>query len=870
MAQDPFADVAFDDEEDPFADIADEGLPVGNTTPYTPAPKPMMGRGGPMAELSPSGEVVAKQAPLSKAKQTAADRGVKIDAPQLPFKESFKAGLASNKEERDSYIKAYIEGLYKAQDKPIPEMRVGPDTNEVEYFDGDRWVLAEPQASEGLAEAPEILFSSAGALAGAKAGTLGGPAAPVTVPIGAIIGTFIGQMAGDTARQGLGKASGINQEQTLGTMVDQSMPDAYTAAAFEAGGQLAYGAYRGGKAWWTGRQVATPAQAQEILTSHKRTQMLIDRVNKEVGGIFQPTTAERAAFSGSEAGEQLKAAQDTYRDSMYIGHDIASRQERNERAAAMYYDNVTLNQRLAGSESAEQGGRALRNAMDQEKRDASSALQGVGNNPPTAGQAGGALREGLEKQYTSIRQATDAAYANYDTLAKKSAKTGLSTIEVPWSKEVLAQQRNLARAIERSPYARAKQGKSALILDTENPMNLADLDELLKTVRDDLRRAKSGKSDLPFSKLDAQRLEASLEGMRNQYLQANHPDVYDALTKAETAQKFESDTFKRAATRGLLKPDGAGGYTLSDAAVIGRIFKSGDARAAAEMSDILGSNPEAKLQAQEFLVGLYRRYVDPKHTLIPDTNRHKEFMRKYGDTIKQFFTKEQQDKIKTIGGLAEVVATARGKKDLLDRALLSRFKGKINNMSSEELVEAVTSGKFDLQEVRDLHTIARQYGQDVIDHWKSGISGDLRKRLMKDEKLDYNQVVKLVDDYDQMAKYREVFGSSFSKNLEDLRDILKMIQPSQRNIHKYTKSSLLTDLVRFAYASPLTQAGRGVTLGQSARARSFHFKLAAALDDPAELSKLVSRSKRTLQRQAQIAGVGAGAAALIDEDQRRD
>jgi hypothetical protein len=813
-----------------------------DASPYPYKPGKLMTKGGPVATQGPQG-LQAMDAPPDPTKQAQAAKGINPDF-QMPTRESFVQSLVTNPEEKDAFVNSYIKAAF-----PNSPTRKN-DQGEWEFIDPHtkRWTVAYPSAAATLGEIPEAVFSTLGTAGLAAAGAPGGP---VGVAAGGAAGAGLGQLAGDLVRQKMGQAFGVNQTQTLGSMTDAALPEAGMTAAIDLGVSGIYGAGRGIKTWLFGRQVLKPHEAAALLNSQAQADALVSEVNQKVGGIFQPTTAQRAvqAHPGQDTAEKMLTAQSQARTDPYVGNEIAGLQQKNERALDQYFDAMTLEQRMGGPQMTPgQGGEPLRTALDAEKKQAMDAGKDALSTLPTSAdraEAGRKIRESLSAKYNAAKAKTDAAYGDYKTIINEGSNSP-STIAVPWSNEVKGLQKEIQDAIERSPRTRSKTSREGLVLKTDKEINLTDLDDLLKDLRYDIRQGTKGKLDVPLNLRDAKRLEKSLTKMRNDYLEQNEPKAYEALLTAEKAQTDEANTFRYGLTRNLLTEESKGKFKISDAAVIGKILKNQDAAAAKEIADIIRSNPDAMLQTQQFLFAAYRRAVDPKRGLVPDVNGHRRFMEKYGPVVREFFTPEQAAKLDQLGGFADVIAGNTAVVKALNNAWAKDFSGRLKSFSAEDLTEAV-NGKFDVDEVRKLKVLADAYGPGVSNAWRQGVAEDLRQRLFKGESIDPARLQALVSDGDRMRKLSIVFGPKYISDLNTLNDAMKMITRMARDIDRFPKNTLFTDIARASYASPLSQGGRVVTLGQNNRARSYMNGVWRALSDPEELSSLATRTARTMR-----------------------
>jgi hypothetical protein len=812
--------------EDEFSQFAEDA----DTSPYPYKKKPLYIRGA----LQVADDITPK------ATKELASQGINTDY-TLPPRESFLQSLVTNPSEKDAFVGEYIKKAF-----PNAPMRKGT-TGELEFLDPQtkRWTVAYPGAAQAIGELPEAIFSTGGAVGGGAIGALGGPPG---VAVGGAAGAGIGQMAGDLTRQKLGQAFGLNQTQTLGSMTDAALPEAGMVTAIDLGVSGIYGLGRGAKTWLFGRQVLKPHEAESLLRAQSEADTLVNEVNEKVGGMFTPTTAQKGAKYFNEPAEKMLTAQSQARTDPYVGNEIAANQAKNERALDQYFDAATLDQRMAGVRTPGEGGEPMRGAMDMERQAAmdagGSALSQLPNQVNRA-DAGRKIRETLTAKYSAAKANTDQAYADYKTSINEDAGK-LSTVVIPWSKETKALQDQFIRSIEVSPRLRSKQAREGLLFDTSNPVNLTTLDDELKQLRNDIRQGMKGKLDVPLNLRDAKRLEKSMTKMRNDYLEQNEPAAYQALLKAEKAQTDEANTFRYGLTRNLLVEESKGRFKISDAGVIGKILKNQDAAAAKEIADVVRSNPDAMVQTQQFLFAAYRRAVDPKQALIPNVQGHRRFMEKYGPVVKEFFTPEQAAKLDQIGGFADVLAGNTATVKALNKTWAKEFHGRLKSFSAEDLTEAV-NGKFDVDEVRKLKILADAYGPDVTKSWKAGVAEDLKQRIFKGDNIDPSRLQALVSDGDRMKKLSIVFGPKYINDLNVLNDAMKMITKISRDVDKFPKNTLFTDIARATYASPLSREGRVVSLGSNNRARAYMNDVWKALSDPDELSQLASRTARTMR-----------------------
>ncbi len=859
---DEFEQFAVPDEEDEFSGF-EVKEPQADTTTYLHQKKPLMIRGGQVIDED-------RTPPNLKA---AAKAGVNIDSRQ-PSLESLKAGFAANPSEKNAFLTTAIATRYGAE----AVTREGPDSGQLEFYNPEsgRWELAEPNAMAMLPDLIEAVPATLGAVGGGAVGSAGGP---VGAAAGGAGGAALGQAAGHAAKLKIGQAFGLNESMSNTSIASDSAKEGALAGAFDLGGSALYGGYRGIKAVIFGKQFLKPEQAAELLNAQARADKLIREVNSQVpsvtGDLFKPFTAQIAPETSG--GRKLLEASGQVMSDPVVGPKLAKQVENNEFALGAYFDNTVLPSRM-GLDAPHQGAEPLKAAVAGERQGSTDPLAAARDNAtdaaatrmnaiqtPNPAMAGSKVRAGIVEKYQAARKAKNDAYAEYQAEAGYNGN-GVSSIGIPVSDELLSQQKALKAQIKRIPLKSAAAGKKELLLKKGSTINLADLDTMLKQLRADQRAARRGKLNIPYNELDSKRLEETLTNMRNDYLDSHHPEARAALEKAEQAAFEEANTFKYGLAKNLLVKDG-GAYKLSDAKVITTILRNKDPKAASEIAEILDSDPEAKLAAQNYIFALYRKAVTMRSDRAkPVYDKHKEFMEQYGPVIREFFDPAQEAKLHEIGGFAESIAKNTENLKLMNSIWNRSYKGKIDRLTSEALTDRVFTKSFSNDDVRNIARIAERYSPDILASWRAGVADKLRERMFKDGMIDGAGLTKLTGDMDTMLKLRTIFGPKYMQNLETLKKATDMVRRVPADINLPNKATFWTDFARSTYAAPMTREGRIVSMFQNTRSRALANKIYRALTDPAELNKLATRTQRTMERIMQI-NVGGTAYQNLEEMQ---
>jgi hypothetical protein len=278
-------------------------------------------------------------------------------------------------------------------------------------------------------------------------------------------------------------------------------------------------------------------------------------------------------------------------------------------------------------------------------------------------------------------------------------------------------------------------------------------------------------------------------------------------------------------------------------------MRNKDPAAAEEIADILKSDPAALQETQNYLFALYRRSVaDGNEMTSRSFKKHKAFMDAYGPVLDKFFTPAQATRIRELGGFADVVAQNGTKLKALEQAFQKSTGGQIERMSAENLVDRVFTKSFSNEMVRDVKRLASQFSPDVLKSWQAGVGNKLRERLFKDGMVDGAALDKLVTrDSDSMSKLVTLFGPQYRRDLETLHKGMQLARQTAPNVKLPNKNTFWTDMSRMTWAPPMTRAGREVSLLQNTRERALANKVYRALTDPEELSKLASRTARTMR-----------------------
>lgn len=877
QSNDPFADIPVV-SKDPFADIPKV------SKPYKYKPRQVVAGqagqyDGTFRALGPDEKAPDYVGPISKGMQLyeqispedykAAQEGINIDT-KLDTGTSFKAGFAGDDLHKQAFVIKTLSDKYGLSPEQIKVDSGGgitfqnPETGE--------WQRAGTNAASLVGESIPVAGATAGGLLGSVAGSSLGPAG--TGAIG-VAGAGVGGTIGEAARLSIGRAMGVNadfQGEDIPSRAFAKGWGEYALQELGTGAAMALG--KGGKIWLFGKEAVTPFAANEILTAQKANQKLVDQISAMAGREFKPDTsqmASRGALSGTESVKTF-ASNASKIDDPYIQNLRNIRAESNERALSDALENTLVTQRQQGIQYPSAGGRPMQEALvNRQQQQTAPLAQGLataeqgaakelGGFPvELAGQpnvAGMAIRDAVMAEKKALSKVTDNAYAEYEKaigLGKGTiddqGNANLSLVKIPLSRGFKDLQRQLDTEL-RAAYVTGLEAprKAALLKNIpvdeagKEYLDLGALDLTLKDLRSDLRRGTSLAGDNTLDSRVARKLVKELTGMRNKYLAKNNPEIYDLLLQAEKAQKVESNAFRRGMMKDLVRRD-KDGFLMSNADVATKIVASNDVDAAAQLASITKADPQANLATQNYLMAYYRNAVaSDAEKLIPDLAKHKQFMLEHGQVYDQFFGPENTKRIRSLGGMAEVISKNTEALKLADATFKRTVGGKIARLSPDALVTGTLSNagsRLSVQDVENLVKMKKVLGAEPIEAWRAGVAENLRAKLFDGDYIRPDAITNLLTkNLETVGKLEALYGKPFVNNLRKIDEAMKMVRSTERSVTLPKRNTIWSDIARVTYAPPLSREGVLVSAGIRSRAREFQNKLYDALSDPAELEKL--------------------------------
>lgn len=835
---------------------------------------------GDMAAISPT-------TPYSQNQLAAAKSGVNIDN-RAPFGAQMRASFGGDSPQEQ--LSAVSTSLAKSYGHPV-QVQMGPKSKQIEYMDPDTnsWTLAKGNPIAQLpANAIDPVLQGAGSVGGTIAGgAMGGVPGAVA---GGVAGAGVGGGAATALKIGVGKALGVLPDTyPTGSNIEKG---AVIGSAFDLGGKAVLGALRYGSYWYKGSAAFKPAEALQLVQEAKKSDDLVNEIAQKSGIDFSPAIGQRVAgtLADKPVGQlALSLEAGIAKDSGGMGPTYLAKRKTNENALVGYLRN-------AGDEAAgpstgvppEQIGKNLQQGLTSfYDTTMTQARQLVSTLPEElqASEGGKILRNALvDARQTFKNQVETPAWGKYQNAAGYDPATQTSNIRVPWDNQVRGlmsawdnQTRNaVLKAAQKDnsglkilfktddPAMSSIVGKDGMplkVADGTGDVDLQTLDDTIKWLRSDGRDALRNQIGATYNDYDLQQLTKTLVKQRDGYLKANKPELYSMLQDAEGATRMRANKFDDSAVGDLLVKDGPDSFKLTDSQVVGRIMNANDDSAAKQYADLVKQSPEANMQAKQLLYAMYRRAVVNPKTGAPDATLHSNFMRDYGNVVKNFFSPEDMDTLGKMGGMGEVIADQTS---LLKRILpqMDRLSGgDITSWNSSSLTKWALKNDTGPDKVKTALALLRNAPDaDALQQgWQRSTLDSLNDMVVKDGQISMNGLNKVLQG-NQRANLTALLGDrgpDYISNLEKLRDATTMARSASDGTFTPDQKSLLTRMARLVFGQ-FTPEARVVTFGQSTRRVVNPTEIYNTLTDPDKLQSLTQQTDK-LMGQIKLAGTSAAA-----------
>ena len=300
---------------------------------------------------------------------------------------------------------------------------------------------------------------------------------------------------------------------------------------------------------------------------------------------------------------------------------------------------------------------------------------------------------------------------------------------------------------------------------------------------------------------------------------------------------------------------------IGDEAIFETTFKKGVGadKVAKQVHDVISQSPDAMNAYKNSIFDFYKSKVLEKGK--PNLVKHNAFMRDYEKILKVFFNRAEFDQIKRIGGLKANIEKTNKLFTNTQKELNRSFEGRLLDASPQEIFNKIYK-PGNIGEIKALKNIL-QKNPEVYKRFQRDVITDLNERVFRrSDKLSLDRVL----DADAFNKYlnggggergfksalTEIFGKDYVKDLETLNKALQIVSRKAPAAQQGVVGSALTDLIR-ARLGQFTLAGRLFTAGRRIFTAASNRVIARALLDPNSLKDLLAlRNLKTGSKQAAV------------------
>ena len=300
---------------------------------------------------------------------------------------------------------------------------------------------------------------------------------------------------------------------------------------------------------------------------------------------------------------------------------------------------------------------------------------------------------------------------------------------------------------------------------------------------------------------------------------------------------------------------------IGDEAIFETTFKKGVGadKVAKQVHDVISQSPDAMNAYKNSIFDFYKSKVLEKGK--PNLVKHNAFMKDYEKILKVFFNKAEFNQIKRIGGLKANIEKTNKLFTNTQKELNRSFEGRLLDASPQEIFNKIYK-PGNIGEIKALKNIL-QKNPEVYKRFQRDVITDLNERVFRrSDKLSLDRVL----DADAFNKYlnggggergfksalTEIFGKDYVKDLETLNKALQIASRKAPAAQQGVVGSALTDLIR-ARLGQFTLAGRLFTAGRRIFTAASNRVIARALLDPNSLKDLLAlRNLKTGSKQAAV------------------
>ena len=800
---------------------------------------------------------------MPTTKEIAESAGVSVKDP-AGSKARFAASLGYDQNQKAIAIKKVLSDQFKTD----IDVRVGPNTGELEYFN--------PKTQEyALVDAPGFDMGDFADLGGDAlviipdiAGTIAGTI--FTSPVGGVAVGAIAAGAGVYARLKLGqKLYGINKDLSDTELLQEA---AKVGLISGAAGFIGIGGAKLIKSVNNiikGRVV--PSDALETLTASKvkEADEIALSINRKLKDAKSKSTLK---FTLAEAADDadLLATQASFENVRRLGYLEDFRKFNREQANALNnYFKILKNQFGTSNKTNYDSGVLIKKVIENRQN---PIIQNIIKKQENAEELltksifrlpdGSSKTTGVE--FRSIINDLGETYKKSVDMAAKELDKASGTKLINTDK--IAKALNELTDKERKSLVTAgriegvlKPGVYKDLLSKDSKILLSDARETVsvlgKLIRDKFQGKAAGETvdTGKLLKLQGAFLEQMNKDAGSAYM--NQLQNFNSLVKTNK-ELLNNDIISK-----LTKIEIGNKLKIADEDIFRTTFKRGigSGKTAKEVFDVIKNSPDAMAAYKNSIFDFYKKEVINEVTGKPNLVKHRAFMKDYEAPLKTFFTDAEYKQISKIGGLQKNVEDLAKSLQKTQKQLQSSFEGKLLNSSPQEIFNKIYKPN-NIGEITELINILSK-NKSVLKSFQRDVLTDLNERVTVTNNSIGQKVLnpKAFDEYlngaggerGRREALKIIFGDKYVKNLDTLNKALQIAsRKSPSRAAEGVVGNFFTDIIR-ARLGQFTQPGRIFTAARRLFAVASNRVIKEALLNPQSLEELIRL--KTLSKGSKLA-----------------
>ena len=800
---------------------------------------------------------------MPTTKEIAESAGVSVKDP-AGSKARFAASLGYDQNQKAIAIKKVLSDQFKTD----IDVRVGPNTGELEYFN--------PKTQEyALVDAPGFDMGDFADLGGDAmviipdiAGTIAGTM--FSGPVGGIGLGAIAALGGEYARLKLGqKLYGINKDLSDTELLQEA---AKVGLISGAAGFIGIGGaklIKGMNNIIKGRVV--PSDALETLTASKvkEADEIALSINRKLKDAKSKSTLK---FTLAEAADDadLLATQASFENVRRLGYLEDFRKFNREQANALdNYFKILKNQFGTSNKTNYDSGVLIKKVIEKRQN---PIIQNIIKKQENAEELltksifrlpdGSSKTTGVE--FRSIINDLGETYKKSVDMAAKELDKASGTKLINTDK--IAKALNELTDKERKSLVTAgriegvlKPGVYKDLLSKDSKILLSDARETVsvlgKLIRDKFQGKAAGETvdTGKLLKLQGAFLEQMNKDAGSAYM--NQLQNFNSLVKTNK-ELLNNDIISK-----LTKIEIGNKLKIADEDIFRTTFKRGigSGKTAKEVFDVIKNSPDAMAAYKNSIFDFYKKEVINEVTGKPNLVKHRAFMKDYEAPLKTFFTDAEYKQISKIGGLQKNVEDLAKSLQKTQKQLQSSFEGKLLNSSPQEIFNKIYKPN-NIGEITELKNILSK-NKSVFKSFQRDVLTDLNERVTVTNNSIGQKVLnpKAFDEYlngaggerGRREALKIIFGDEYVKNLDTLNKALQIAsRKSPSRAAEGVVGNFFTDIIR-ARLGQFTTPGRVFTAARRLFAVASNRVIKEALLNPQSLEELIRL--KTLSKGSKLA-----------------